>query len=139
MGSDFHHAVINTEDWTAEYIQEMEYIFNLELNFIHNNDIEFGDYKTALRGFNNVLRVREDHAFAYYFAGICYARLGDKLNLKNCVDNFKKYSITEFWKKYCVKYNLTSDSLEKALYKDVKILTNKFDKLDSIQANKYGP
>ena len=32
MGADFHKAVIQTEDWTPAYIQEMEYIFNLELN-----------------------------------------------------------------------------------------------------------
>ena len=47
-GADFHKAVIATEDFTSEYIQKMQYLLNLELNFVYNNDIEVGDYNICL-------------------------------------------------------------------------------------------
>ena len=75
-GSDYHIAVIKTDDFTPEYIQKMQYILNLELNFVFNSDIELGDYETALTGFKNVTRIRPDHAFAHYFSSVCYKKLG---------------------------------------------------------------
>ena len=36
MGADYHKAVINTDNFTADYIQHMQYLMNLELNFVYN-------------------------------------------------------------------------------------------------------
>lgn len=77
IGSDFKHAVVETEDFTPEWIQEKVYLLNLELNFVENNDMRLGNYATALKGFENTIRVRSDHAFAYYYASKCYEKLGD--------------------------------------------------------------
>jgi len=102
-GSDFHKAVIETEDFSSDYIQKMQYILNLELNFIYNNDIELGNYEIALKGFNNVISVRPDHAFAHYFSSICYKKLGDFKNYEVSKDEFSVHSKAPFWK-YYIKY-----------------------------------
>ena len=78
---DYKKAVIETEDFTAEYIQEKAYYLNLELNFVENSDFRLGNYEIALKGFENAIRARNDHAFAYYFAAKCYLMLGH--NMRN--------------------------------------------------------
>ena len=112
MGSDFHHAVIETEDFTPEYVQQMEYTMNLELNFVYNNDIEVGEYELALRGFMNVIRVRPDLAFAHYFAAMCYKQLGKQKLFKKHRKLFLEHSQTTFWKAYCYKYDLSQENLD---------------------------
>lgn len=77
IGSDYKRAVVETEDFTAEYIQEIAYIMNLDLNFVHNSDFHLGDYKIALKGFENAIRAKSDHAMAYYYAAQCYDKLGN--------------------------------------------------------------
>lgn len=72
LGADYRTAVINTPDFSASYIQDMQYIFNLELNFLYNSDLRLGNYDTAQTGFNNVLSLRPDHAMAHLcLAYIC--------------------------------------------------------------------
>ena len=104
---DYKNAVINTEDFSSEYIQEKAYLLNLELNFVENNDFKLAEYEKALNRFNRVLKVKEDHAFAYYFSAECYWKLGvyDKYN-----EYMTKYSDilskSEFWKNYAIKFGL---------------------------------
>ena len=105
---DFKRAGIETEDFTAEYIQEMSYFLNLELNFVANSDFRLGNYETALKNFENTIRVRSDHAFAYYFAAKCCKIM----NLEEKYSDYKtKYEEaiwgSEFWKVYANQFNLT--------------------------------
>jgi len=141
MGADFHKATIETEDWTPAYVQEMEYIYNLELNFIYNNDIEDEEYELALRGFMNVLRVRQDHAFACYYAAICNARLENKKEFKKFLELFEEYATASIWQKYCKKYGLTKTLLESFWDNKTKLAYKEsiFEGMDSRQAEKFGP
>ncbi|WP_153160010.1 radical SAM protein [Zoogloea sp. 1C4] len=77
IGQDYKSAVVETEDFSAEYIQEQIYLLNLELNFVHNADMRLGDYSSALKGLLNAIRAKSDHAFAYYYAARCFTQLGD--------------------------------------------------------------
>ena len=141
MGADFHKAVIHTEDWTPAYVQEMEYIFNLELNFVYNNDIEYEEYELALRGFMNVLRVRKDHAFACYYAAVCNAKLGNKKEFEKFFKLFEKYETAPLWEKYCKKYGLTKTQLKLFGDNEKKLTPNKsiFEGMDPHGAAKFGP
>ena len=141
MGADFHKATIETEDWTPAYVQEMEYIYNLELNFVYNNDIEDEEYELALRGFMNVLRVRQDHAFACYYAAICNARLENKKEFKKFLELFEEYATASIWQKYCKKYGLTKTLLESFWDNKTKLAYKEsiFEGMDSRQAEKFGP
>ena len=80
-----------------EYIQRMQYIMNLELNFVYNQDMIAGSYENALLGFNNVIKVRPDHAIAYYFGAICHKHLGNMDKYKSFKSKFEKFSGHEDW------------------------------------------
>jgi len=111
-GADYHFAVIETEDFTPEYIQEMQYIMNLELNFVENNDMKVGDYQTALVGFKNVMKIRPDHAFACYYAGICYRELEDYDKYEACKQKYETFSKTPFWQKYIDYFGIEAGLLK---------------------------
>jgi anaerobic magnesium-protoporphyrin IX monomethyl ester cyclase len=67
LGADYRTAVINTDDFSAEFIQEYQYFMNLDLNFVSNQDMRAGNWVWAEKGFRNVLRLKSDHAFAHYY------------------------------------------------------------------------
>jgi len=104
---NFKNSIITTEEFIPEYIEETIYEINLEINFVENADMKFGRYEKALNRFNGVLKVKDDHAFAYYFSAECYWKLEqyDKYN-----EYMNKYSNiieqSEFWKKYAIKFGL---------------------------------
>ena len=78
IGADYHIATINTPDFTKEYIQDFQYLLNLELNFVYNQDIKYKRYDLALLGFKNVIKLRFDHAFAHYYSFECYKNLNEQ-------------------------------------------------------------
>ena len=106
LGSDYRKAVINTKDFESSYIQEMQYKMNLELNFVYNNDMRFNQYSTALKGFNNTIRIKEDHCFAHYFSSKCYEKMNNSLKAKDSMNLARKYSKNSFWKKYINEFQI---------------------------------
>lgn len=107
IGCDFKRAVIETEDFTAKYIQEKAYSLNLELNFVGNSDFRLGNYKKALKGFENTIKVKNDHAFAYYFAAKCYQKMS--LDKKYRAYKAKYQQLIKKsapWKNYAKQFNL---------------------------------
>lgn len=109
IGCEFKRAVVETEDFTAEYIQEKAYSLNLELNFVENSDFRLGNYETALKGFENAIRVKSDHAFACYFAAECCKKMDMEekyQTYKSEYDGIIKESI--FWKNYADQFNMVS-------------------------------
>ncbi|MBF0520450.1 MAG: radical SAM protein [Nitrospirae bacterium] len=107
LSCNLKKAVITTPDFTAEYIRDKAYSLNLELNFVWNSDLRLGNYDVALKGFENTIRVKADHAFAYYFA----AKAAKMLNLEEKYTSYKaKYQeITgksAFWKAYANQFAL---------------------------------
>lgn len=75
---DYKKPIVETEDFTPEYIQDRAYLLNLELNFVENSDMRMGDYEMALLGLENAIRAKSDHAVAYYYAAQCYEKLGQQ-------------------------------------------------------------
>lgn len=109
IGCDFKRAVIETENFTVEYIQEKAYSLNLELNFVGNSDFKLGNYEKALKGFENTIRVKNDHAFAYYFAAKCFKVMN--LEGKYLAYKAKYQEIIEksaFWRGYTNQFNLAA-------------------------------
>ncbi len=106
LGADYRFASIHTEDFTPEYIQEYQYRMNLELNFVMNNDMKYGEYKLALKAFDNVIRLRPDHAFAHYFAAKCNRELGEIEKEKYHIECYLTYSKTDFWTKWITMFGL---------------------------------
>lgn len=106
IGSDYKKAVINTEDFTAEYIQEKAYALNLELNFVKNSDFRLGNYGTALKGFENAIRAKNDHAFAYYYAAECHEKLGNATKSEEYFKTAKVFAKKPFWRVYAEMFTV---------------------------------
>lgn len=100
VGSDYKKAIVQTDDFEAQYIQDTMYLMNLELNFVENSDMKEEKYSVALKSFQNVIRAKSDHAIAYYYAAICYSKLNDKEKADEYFKLAFQYSQTTFWKKY---------------------------------------
>lgn len=106
---DFKRAIVETEDFTPEYIQEKAYLLNLELNFVENSDFKLGNYEVALKGFENAIKVKNDHALAYYFAAKCYKMMGLDEKFQEYKTKYEEIlKASAFWRKYANQFNLVS-------------------------------
>lgn len=107
IGIDYKKAVIETEDFTAEYVQDTAYLLNLELNFVENSDYRLGNYDKALKGFEHVVNIKNDHAIAYYYAAKCCKKLSMDKKYEKYIKKYKEI-IEEsiFWKRMSDIFNL---------------------------------
>ncbi|MCM8763858.1 MAG: radical SAM protein [Candidatus Omnitrophica bacterium] len=106
LNANFKKAIIETEDFTSKYIEEIAYVMNLELNFVFNNNYCSGNYEIALKGFENAIRAKNDHAIAYYYAAKCYERLGQLEKAKQYMEKAKTNAKKPFWNKYFRMFNI---------------------------------
>lgn len=107
LDCSFKKAIVETEDFSAEYIEEMAYFLNLELNFVENSDFRLGNYEMALKGFENVIRVKIDHAIAYYYAAKCYEKLGNLEKAQQYMNTAKMITTEKpFWRRYVDMFNI---------------------------------
>lgn len=84
FSSDFHSSVIETPEFTTEWIKKKAYEINLTLNFVHNYDMHHGKYAVPLSLYERIItKVLDTHAFAYYYAAVCAKELGDLEKYKN--------------------------------------------------------
>lgn len=101
LDCNYKNAIVETEDFSSEFIQEMAYRLNLELNFVNNSDYRLQKYHVALQGFENAIRAKSDHALAYYFASKCYTAIGNFGRAEAYLNRAKEIvSIQPFWKNY---------------------------------------
>lgn len=68
--------VINTPDYSADYISQAAYDLNLEVNFVQNYRMRIGDFESAARYFEYLVGTYPDHAFARYYLAQCLRELG---------------------------------------------------------------
>ena len=121
INGDFKKAVIQTDDWSAEYIQHACYSLNLDLNFLTNSEMRLGNYARALKEFENTISVKEDHAFAYYFAAKCHAELK---NFKQARDYYETFSAimeaSEFWQEWANEFNFVPKPITEWIGEDLE-------------------
>lgn len=106
---DFHYgkANIKTEDIVPENIELERYLMNLELNFVNNYDLKNGNYSTALIGFDDVIKRVPNHAFAYYFAALCYEKMNNLPKCRYCREKFNEIIAKDNkWSEYAEKFKL---------------------------------
>ena len=107
INCDYKKAVVETEDFTAEYMQEMAYALNLELNFVNNSDFRLGRYEMALKGFANAIRAKSDHAIAYYSAAKCYEKMGEAEKARQYMSTARTIAAgSSFWRNYMDRFGL---------------------------------
>jgi anaerobic magnesium-protoporphyrin IX monomethyl ester cyclase len=107
LGCDYKRAIVETADFTTEYIQEKAYELNLELNFVHNAEFRLGNYATALRGFESTIRLKNDHAFAYYWAAKCCQLMGLQEQYALYKQKYREIiGGSELWRNYAAQFEL---------------------------------
>lgn len=106
--SNYKKAIVETEEFTHQYIQEMIYDMNIELNFVYNSDMRLGDFKIAQGSFENVLKAKSDHVLALHYLAQIHKELGES----DISADYRKKSIMafesdkKFWSKYVDTYNI---------------------------------
>lgn len=100
IDSGYKKAVVSTEDFTPESIQETSYLLNLELNFVHNSDFRLGNYEEALKGFENAIRAKSTHALAYHYAALCHEKLGNNAKAAAYREKARANAADPFWRRY---------------------------------------
>ncbi len=100
-------AVIQTEDFSTEYLEDILYFINLEVNFKYNYNIRAGEYDRALIMFKEVLNVVPEHAFAFYYMAKCYRELGQLDKSDEYIAKYNQLiSKNEFWRSWSTRMNL---------------------------------
>lgn len=107
VNANYKRAVIETKEWTAEYIQHITYAMNIELNFVHNSNMRLGKYRIALECFEKVLKVKSDHAIACFYAGQCLEQLNEPVRAKQYFKKAQDYaSENPFWRTYIEMFQI---------------------------------
>lgn len=104
---DYKKPIVETGDFTPEYIQERAYQLNLELNFVHNSDMRLRDWGMALKGLENAIRAKNDHVLAYYYAAQCHQHLGNVEQAAEYREKAQQIAATSsFWRRYIEMFHL---------------------------------
>lgn len=107
LNANYKRSVITTIDLSAHDIMEITYAMNIELNFVYNSNIRLNKFDVALESFLNVIKVKEDHAIAHYYAGVCHERL---YNFNAASFEYEKalhfLNQDSFWEKYVSQFNI---------------------------------
>ena len=103
---DYSKANIETKDWTREWLWDTMFSMQMELNFVYNSDMRLGDYQTALIGLHNAISGRYNHAFAHYYASICYEKLGEQDKAHYHLEQAREAAKDPHWRKWLDRYNL---------------------------------
>lgn len=107
LEGNYKKAIICTDEFTPQYIQDTSYDMNIELNFVYNADMKRKDYVKALIGFENAISVKPTHAIALYFASVCYRELGDMRRADEYILRAREaIAVEPIWKKYVTLYRL---------------------------------
>ncbi len=103
----YKKCVVETKDFTPAQIEAVAYDINLEMNFLRNSDLKYGNYERALETFSNVLLLRNDHALAMYKVIECKNLMGkfdESEALARRLDEMIQAS--PFWTRYFQEHGL---------------------------------
>lgn len=105
--SNYKKAIVGTEEFDPQFIQTTTYDMNIELNFVFNADVLLGHYATALKGFENTLNAKSDHAIALHYAAVCYQHLGQTEKAEELKSKARAaYFQDKLWQDFASKYNI---------------------------------
>ena len=106
---DFHYGKCNIKlpHSTPQEMEELRYRANLEVNFVENYDLINGRPELGLIGFQDVISRVPNHAFAYYYASLCYGMM-EKLDLeRNYLHKYNEIvKASNEWKKHSEWFKL---------------------------------
>jgi len=107
--------IINTPDYSPEYVTRKSYLMNLDVNFVNNYRMQHGDYKIASDCFKDLIARYPEHAFAYYYLAQALYALNEYKSAEEA-----QYSILKIlekdnsWKEYFEHFKIDPSNVQKA-------------------------
>jgi anaerobic magnesium-protoporphyrin IX monomethyl ester cyclase len=99
--------IINTPEYSAEYVERKTYLMNLHVNFVENYRMKRGDYEIATKCFGDVIKRYSGHAFAHYYRAKAFDAMGDIEHAKMDMDSFNEILEKDnIWKEYAKYFNI---------------------------------
>nr|VFJ96099.1 MAG: Radical SAM superfamily enzyme YgiQ, UPF0313 family [Candidatus Kentron sp. LFY] len=105
---DVNKYIINTPEYTPEYVAKKTYTMNLDVNFVNNYRMKHGEYRIAADAFMDVIKRYPNHAFAYYYLSKSLYALNKDREAQLAMENF--YEIKrkdDMWKEYVKYFNIS--------------------------------
>lgn len=100
--------IINTPEYSPEYVTRKTYFMNLDVNFVNNYRMKNGDYRIAANAFRDVLKRYPDHAFCYYYLSKALYTLHEDQEAKLAMDKFHEIiEKDDAWKGYTEYFNIS--------------------------------
>jgi radical SAM superfamily enzyme YgiQ (UPF0313 family) len=87
---DANKYIINTPEYTPEYVTKETYLMNLEVNFVNNYRMKNGEYRIAADAFGDVIKRYPGHAFAYYYLSKALYALNEDREARLAMENFRE-------------------------------------------------
>lgn len=107
-GLDANEYIINTPEYSAEYVKKKCYQMNLDVNFVNNKRMRLGDYGVAAEAFRDVIVRYPTHAFAHYFLSKALTALGEKRKASAVMKKYEKLVASDAtWKEYAEHFKLS--------------------------------
>jgi len=105
---DYNKFIINTPEYTSEYVIKKTYLMNLDMNFVNNYRMRNGEYRIAADAFRDVIKRYENHAFAYYYLSKALYALNEDREAQACMDKFHEIiEKDDAWKGYTEYFNIS--------------------------------
>lgn len=99
--------IINTPEYTSEYVTKKTYLMNLDVNFVNNYRMRNGEYRIAADAFRDVIRTYSNHAFAYYYLSKALHALNEDKEAKDAMDKYHEILKEDnTWKEYTEHFNI---------------------------------
>lgn len=111
FAASYFTSIIETKDFSSDWIQNKAYEINLRLNFVENFDMRSHNYTIALKLFERIfMYVIREHAFAYYFAAVCAKKLGMAKKYASYKQMYNQIvSRSAYWRAWADYFSLPSE------------------------------
>jgi anaerobic magnesium-protoporphyrin IX monomethyl ester cyclase len=104
---DVNRFIINTPEYSADYVIKKTYFMNLDVNFVNNNRIKNGDYGVASDAFRDVIKKYGNHAFAYYYLSKALSGLNENQQAQAAMAKYHEILKTDSeWQEYTKYFNI---------------------------------
>lgn len=104
---DPNKFVINTPEYSADYVTKKTYLMNLDVNFVNNYRMKNGEYRVAADAFKDVIRRYGDHAFAYYYLSKALFALNENEEAQKAMEKYGEIlKANDEWKRYAEYFNI---------------------------------
>jgi radical SAM superfamily enzyme YgiQ (UPF0313 family) len=104
---EYNKYIINTPEYSADYVIKKTYLMNLEVNFVNNFRMKNGECQIAADAFLDVIKRYGDHAFAYYYLSKALGAMNRRKEAEAAMHTYHEIRENDdAWKEYANYFKL---------------------------------